>query len=49
MQLVRDEEDGIALLFQVQKLLKQLLRLLRRQNGRGLVQNDDPGPAVHGF
>ena len=49
IQLVRDEYDRISLFFQIQKLLKQLLRLLGSQNGCRLVQNNNLRTPVHGF
>ena len=49
MELMGDENDRIAFFLEVQKLFKQFLRLLRRQNGGRLVQDYNLCPAVHGF
>ena len=43
---MRNENDGHASLFQIQKLFEQLLCLLRRQNRRGLIQNNQFGASV---
>ena len=49
VDLVGDKDDGVPALFQKQKLLEQLLRLLGGQHGRGLVQDDQVGVAVKAF
>ena len=45
LKLMGNEYDCISIVPQVQKLIKQFLGLLGRQHGRGLVQDQDPGPA----
>ena len=46
VQLVRDEDDRHPLGLQVAEDLEQLERLLRRQDGRRLVEDEDVGLAV---
>ena len=41
-----DEHDAVALGRQPAQDLEDLLGLLRRQHGRGLVEDEDPGVAV---
>jgi hypothetical protein len=46
VQLVGDEDDGLALGLERPDDLEELLRLLRRQHGRGLVEDENLGAAV---
>ena len=46
VQLVADEDDRLALLGEAADDREQLLRLLRRQNRRRLVEDEDVGSAV---
>ena len=46
VQLVRDEDDRLALRLQRLDDREQLARLLRRQHGGGLVEDEDVGAAV---
>ena len=46
IQLMRDDDDRLAVLFHRAKYLKQLLRLLRRQHCGRLVQNQDVRAAI---
>ena len=46
IQLMGNDDDGVAVLFHFPQNGKQLLDLLDRQNGGRLVQNDDLGTVV---
>ena len=46
LELVGDDDDGLPQLLQALEHLPQLVDLLGRQNGGGLIQNDDVGLAV---
>ena len=46
VELVRDEDDRLALGLERAQDREQLVRLLRRQHGRGLVEDEDVGAAV---
>ncbi len=46
MQLVRDDNDSLAVGAHVAQHVKELVRLLRRQNGGRLVEDQHVGPAV---
>ena len=49
VQLVGNEDDGIALIFQVNELLEKLGRLLRGQDRRRLVEDQNLRAAHEGF
>ena len=46
MQLVRDDDEGFAVGLHVAHDLEQLVRLLRRENGGRLVEDQDVGAAI---
>ena len=46
VQLVADEDDRVALVGEALQDVEDLLRLLRRQDRRRLVEDEDPGLAV---
>ena len=46
MELVGDDDDGLAVGLHVPQDGEELLRLLRGQHGGGLVQNEDIRPTV---
>ena len=46
VQLVADEDDAVALGGEAAQDREDLLRLLGRQHGRGLVEDEDPGFAI---
>ena len=46
VELVRDEDDRLALLLERTDDLEELLRLLRGQDGRRLVEHEDLGAAI---
>ena len=49
VELVGDEDDGVALILEVNQLLEQFGRLLRGQNGGRLVENQNLRAAHEGF
>ena len=49
VQLVGNEDDGIALIFKMNELFKELRRLLGRENGRRLVEDQDLRAAHEGL
>ena len=49
LQLVGDDNDAFSRRLQIPQNSKQLLHLLRGQNRRRLVQNQDIGAAIQGF
>ena len=49
VEFVRDQDDGLAVLLHGLQDAEQLVRLLRRQHCRGLVQDEDVGAAVQHF
>jgi hypothetical protein len=44
VELVRDEDDGDALVDQLAQVGEQLVDLLRHQHGGGLVEDEDAAP-----
>jgi len=48
-QLVGDEDDRLALGFEVADDLEEAIYLLRREHRRRLVEDEQPGPAIEGF
>lgn len=49
LELVGDDEDGLAALLEPAQHLEQVRDLLRREHGRGLVQDEDLRLAVEGL